>query len=62
MAWAHRQPSPPEQSVDVTRNAKGDFQFNVTVRGHDADECVAKAIQLTETLEQRFPRGNGGPA
>lgn len=62
MAWAQRGPVPAEQSVDITRNAKGDFQFSVTVRGHDIDDVLARAMSATAILEVRYPRANGGAA
>lgn len=60
MAALNRSAAPPEHSIDVTRNAKGDYQFSVTVRGHDADEVAAKAIELTSKLAVQYPRENGG--
>jgi hypothetical protein len=59
MAWAQRGPVPAEQSVDITRNAKGDYQFSVTVRGHEIDDVLARAMSAASQLEARYPRANG---
>jgi hypothetical protein len=60
MAQAVRPPAAPEHSIDVSRNAKGDMQYAITVRGHDADEVADKAIELAERFEAKYPRANGG--
>lgn len=62
MAWANRGPALPEQSVDITRNAKGDYQFSVTVRGHDLDDVLERAKAAASQLEAAHPRTNGGAA
>jgi len=59
MAWAQRGPAPPEQSIDITRNAKGDYQFGVTVRGADLDEVLERAKAAAAELERTYPRTNG---
>jgi hypothetical protein len=59
MAALTRAPVPPESAVDVTRNAKGDVQYTVTVRGHDPDACLLKAIELADQLAAKYPRENG---
>jgi hypothetical protein len=58
MAWAQRGPVPAEQSVDITRNAKGDWQFSVTVRGHDIDDVLQRAMMAASSLEARYPRAS----
>jgi hypothetical protein len=58
MAWAQRGPVPAEQSVDITRNAKGDWQFSVTVRGHDIDDVLMRAMTAAGQLEARYPRAS----
>jgi hypothetical protein len=60
MAWAQRGPLPAEQSVDISRNAKGDYQFSVTVRGHEIDDVLARAMAAARQLEQTYPRAVGG--
>lgn len=55
MAAMTRQPSPPEHSVDLTRNAKGICQWTVTVRGHDLDAVLASAQATYETLTTAYP-------
>ena len=55
MAAIQRPTAPPEHSVEVTRNAKGVAQFQVTVRGHFLDEVLTSAIDTYEKLGARFP-------
>lgn len=55
MAAMHRQPSPPEHAVEVSRNAKGVAQFTVTVRGHDLDEVLLLAMDSYDKLGRRYP-------
>lgn len=62
MAWAQRGPAPAEQSIDITRNAKGEYQFSVTARGHDLDDVLARAQAAADTLAQRYPRADGEAA
>lgn len=62
MAQAVRPPAAPEHSVDVTRNAKGQWQLAVTIRGHDADEVYATAVRIARLLEAEYPFDNGGGA
>jgi hypothetical protein len=61
MAAMGRRPAEPESSVTITRNAKGVFQFEVTVRGGDVIECQAQA-ECTDDLVKRYPypETNGG--
>jgi hypothetical protein len=56
MAWAQRGPAPAEQSIDISRNAKGDYQFAVTCRGHDLDDVLARALAAAAQLESTYPR------
>lgn len=58
LAFAQRSAAPPESAIDITRNAKGDYQYTVTVRGHDPDEALAKAIELADQLAARYPRSD----
>lgn len=62
MAHALRPGTAPEHSVDVTRNAKGQWQLAVTIRGHDADEVYATAVRVARRLEAEYPFDNGGGA
>lgn len=58
-----RPPSAPENMVELSRNAKGDFQFTVAVRGPDADACYDTALRLVGELRAAFPHSsetNGG--
>lgn len=57
-----RRPAEPESSVTITRNARGVFQFEVTVRGGDPLACHVAAEQLIDTLTASYPYPvtNGG--
>jgi hypothetical protein len=58
-----RTPRDPESQVTLARNAKGDVQIEVTVRGADADLCSAKAQSIFDTLRGDYPHSsetNGG--
>ena len=57
MAQATRPHAEPTSDVEITRNAKGDWQFKVAVTGHDPDAAFAKACALAVELEHRFPFG-----
>ena len=59
MAALTRPHAEPESAVELSRNAKGDVQMTVTVRGTDANEAYRKAVELFDALAQRYPRGNG---
>lgn len=59
MAFAQRSSSPPEHSVEITRNAKGVAQFNVTVRGFDLDDVLSEALTAFGALEAKYPYPNG---
>ena len=63
MAAMGRRPAEPESSVTITRNAKGVFQFEVTVRGPDVSECDMAARYIANALAEAYPypvHGNGG--
>jgi hypothetical protein len=64
MAALTRAPAPPEHSVALTLNAKGDVQIEVTGRGHDLGALTADVLETFEELRGRYPRGeqngNGG--
>ena len=59
MAAMSRRPSEPESSVTITRNARGVFQFEVTVRGGDASECSKDAHTIALWLVNKYPYPNG---
>jgi hypothetical protein len=59
MAVVQRAPSPPEHSVEITRNAKGVAQFEVTVRGYDLDALLAQAQASFASLSEALPYSNG---
>ncbi len=65
MAALHRKPAEPESMVELTRNAKGDVQIAVTVRGFDLAELERLAGDTYDRLAAAYPRGaeaNGGAA
>ena len=59
-AMAHRAPQPPEQTVELTRNAKGVPQFSVTVRGFDLAAVIEQARATWVELDAALPYANGG--
>lgn len=59
MAAMTRPSAAPEHSCDLTRNAKGQTQIALTVRGTDPAEVVATACELYETLRARYPLPSG---
>jgi hypothetical protein len=62
MAAMSRAPSPPEHSVEITRNAKGVAQFEVTVRGYDLSDVLSKAQEAFSALETALPYPDNGTA
>jgi predicted aspartyl protease len=64
MASLTRAPSPPEHAAEVSRNAKGHYQFTVTVRGYDLDDVIDSARDSAVRLAAHFPYpdSNGGPS
>ena len=55
MAAMQRPASPPEHSVEITRNAKGVHQYEVTIRGFDVAEVVQKALDVQARLDELLP-------
>lgn len=55
MAAMQRRPAEPESSVTISRNAKGVFQFEVTVRGGDVLVCHDEAERIANTLAASYP-------
>jgi hypothetical protein len=60
MALAQRVPAPPEHSVEITRNAKGVAQFEVTVRGYNLDEVLDAARDAYAKLTADLPYPENG--
>ncbi len=58
MAQATRPHAEPTSDVEVTRNAKGDWQFKVAVTMHDPIEAWKHAVALVRRLEVEFPFGD----
>lgn len=59
MAALQRSAAPPEHAVEISRNAKGDFQFSVTVRGFDVEQVYVDATSIASRLAGLYPRENG---
>ena len=53
---AQRQPLVPEHSLELTRNAKGDVQIELTVRGGDLDDVERTATDSFDRLCARYAR------
>lgn len=51
---AQRQPVVPEHSLDLTRNAKGNVQIALTVRGGDLTELERTATETFDRLCGRY--------
>ena len=61
LAQATRPHAEPTSDVEVTRNAKGEWQFKVAVTDRDPDAAYAKSVELARMLAGEFPFG-GEPA
>lgn len=59
MAALSRTPSPPEHTVGLTLNAKGDVQIEVTGRGVDLAALETSVTATFDRLRAKYPRGNG---
>jgi len=44
-------------TVEISRNAKGDYQFGVKVSDDDPSKALAIARQIAETLQSVYPYG-----
>ena len=55
LAAIQRPASPPEHSVEITRNAKGVHHYEVTIRGFDVAEVVQKALDVRAKLDELLP-------
>lgn len=55
LAAIQRPASPPEHSVEITRNAKGVHQYEVTVRGFDLATVVQQALDVRARLDELLP-------
>ncbi len=62
MAQATRPHAEPTSDVEVTRNAKGEWQFKVSVTDRDPDAAYRKACELSSMLAEAYPFGNGSEA
>jgi hypothetical protein len=59
MTALQRAAAPPEHTVGLTLNAKGDVQIEVTGRGADLGSLVDSVSDQFDVLRERYPRGNG---
>lgn len=63
MAAMQRSAAPPEHTVGLTWNAKGDVQIEVTGRGSELAALVEGVADYFDVLRARYPRnGVSGPA
>ena len=53
-----RTPSAPESSVTMSRNAKGDIQWEIVVRGEDVFRCEQDARELNDRLQRAYPHSS----
>lgn len=58
MAALNRRPSEPVSDVTISRNAKGDFQFEVTVRGTSPEACHVMATTIVRRLRDLYPHSS----
>lgn len=58
MAALNRRPAEPVSDVSISRNAKGDYQFEVTVRGTDPGLCIASATSSIRQLRELYPHSS----
>lgn len=59
MAHATRQLEAPQHSLEVTRNAKGEYQFSLTTRGVDLGELVRNTFEAVALVAAEYPREGG---
>lgn len=55
MAVLQRRPQDPEHMVEISRNARGIFQFTVTVRGDDVNTCWTRALDVATLAAEQYP-------
>lgn len=58
MAALNRRPAEPVSDVSISRNAKGDYQFEATVRGTDANVCLLVATSIIDRLRDAYPHSS----
>ncbi len=60
MAAISRTAAPPEHTVGLTLNAKGDVQIEVTGRGQgDLADLAWSVAKVFDALREKYLRGNG---
>lgn len=60
VAGLQRAPAPPEHTVGLTLNAKGDVQIEVTGRGADLEGLAESVAATFDGLRKKYRPGNGG--
>lgn len=60
VAGLQRAPAPPEHTVGLTLNAKGDVQIEVTGRGHDLEGLAESVAATFDGLREQYRPVNGG--
>jgi len=59
VAGLQRAPVPPEHTVGLTLNAKGDVQIEVTGRGHDLGALSESVSDTFDNLREQYRPVNG---
>ena len=55
MAALHRAPIEPEHNIEISRNAKRETQFSVSVRGADLGNVLEQATKAYDRLAILYP-------
>ena len=58
MAALARTPRPPIQTVTMSRNAKGDVQWEVACSGEDVFKCEQEAAEIHDRMTRRYPHSS----
>lgn len=61
MLAVNRAPQPPEHTLSLNLNAKGDVQIELTARGHDLGELVSSTTAAFDGLREKYPRTPAEP-
>ena len=62
LALTRTSPRSYTESVDLTRNAKGETQITVSGQAHEGEtlaECADRVTEVYKTLRDRFPLASG---
>lgn len=55
---ARREPRPPLQTIEISRNAKGDVQWTIQVAGEDAFRAEQDAREIHDRLTRTYPHSS----